>query len=614
MDPEPIPDRGPRREDPPGAGGARAPLPAPARLRRAARELGWIALFAALAVALTWPLAAQLGRPASLRGDTFNNLWNAWWMATAWRDGVSPWWTDLLHHPVGISLARHTLSPLNAGLVALASPALGLVRAFDALVIAHFAFAGWAAFLLARALGAGAPGALLAGIVYAFSPYHYAYLAQINVASLGFLPLALLFLWRLRAHGRARDVVGVAVSAALLAASAQYYLVYAALLGAALLVSGRGLAPAVPVGRAAVRMLPAALAAGLAVAGVVWPMVAVSLGSLLDPGSAGPGTQAGRANDLLGYPWLAPPERYLLSWPTFFGWAPLALLVAGRRGVRQEPFWWIVALVFAVLGLGATLRVGGVDTGLPLPYALFDAPVLSMLRKADRFSVVVLLAVAVLVAFAWRDVAHRLAPGRRRAAFALVAALVVVERAAVPLETFALPHWAYLDALADDTSVRAVVHLPTTPGRFADARYDWAQTVHGKPMPQGYTTSLALTPEHARRARRLLDAQQALGQGDAGPLVAILEADGIDRVILHKTAPRAREPLPGDGTLLWAPFVCVRAELVRSRQLGPVRDAPVEAQVLAVRRAALEAQLGPPEHEDADLVVFRRRPVPGRAP
>ncbi|HEX6882363.1 MAG TPA: hypothetical protein VF530_03220, partial [Planctomycetota bacterium] len=49
------------------------------------------------ACALSWPLVASLGSAAGVRGDYYNNLWNAWWLEHCVSEGVSPYWTDHLY-------------------------------------------------------------------------------------------------------------------------------------------------------------------------------------------------------------------------------------------------------------------------------------------------------------------------------------------------------------------------------------------------------------------------------------------------------------------------------------------------------------------------------------
>src|SRR5262245_54657421 len=72
-------------------------------------ELVILGFFLLAACLLAWPLPVTLGSASGLRGDYFNNLWNGWWLEHSLAEGRSPYWTDYLFFPEGISLRRHTL-------------------------------------------------------------------------------------------------------------------------------------------------------------------------------------------------------------------------------------------------------------------------------------------------------------------------------------------------------------------------------------------------------------------------------------------------------------------------------------------------------------------------
>src|SRR5688572_27920325 len=179
-----------------------------------ARLPGWrgecllLAGLVLLACALTWPLVATLDQASGQRGDYFNNLWNAWWVKHSLSEWDSPYWTDYLYFPEGISLRRHTLSPLNSLTLALFTTVMGQHQAFNVLLLLHLALSAWCFSLLARYVTGCTAGGILAGIVYSFCPFHYFYRCQVNVFSFEFLPLALLFFLRHQREGGARNLAG----------------------------------------------------------------------------------------------------------------------------------------------------------------------------------------------------------------------------------------------------------------------------------------------------------------------------------------------------------------------------------------------------------------------
>jgi len=175
-----------------------------------------LALYALLALALTWPLARQLG--TAIPGDSFDgwqNVWNLWWMREAWlTQHTSAYWTPLLHAPTGVDLRFQTMAPFN-GLVTLPIQlTFGLLPAYNAAVLLSFVLGGYGAYLLAlyalrgwqrqgdAASGRPSPftvqaSAFLAGVIFTFSPYHFAHtLGHLQLIALQWIPFYVLYLLR----------------------------------------------------------------------------------------------------------------------------------------------------------------------------------------------------------------------------------------------------------------------------------------------------------------------------------------------------------------------------------------------------------------------------------
>jgi hypothetical protein len=174
-----------------------------------------------LTLGMTYPLARHFF--TAIPGDGFDgwqNLWNLWWMRQALLvEHRSPYFTDLLYYPTGVSLLFHTLNPFN-GLISLPLQlAAGLYVAYNSVVVFSFAVGGLGAFLLARYTLRAAPApartwaSLLAGAIYTFSPYHNAHLlGHMQLIALEWIPFYALYLCRSldRAAAsplRARDLV-----------------------------------------------------------------------------------------------------------------------------------------------------------------------------------------------------------------------------------------------------------------------------------------------------------------------------------------------------------------------------------------------------------------------
>jgi hypothetical protein len=324
-----------------------APLARPLSLRaRLWREATVLGLYALCALVLTWPLCVTPGDASGLRPDYSLALWNAWWFGESLAQLASPFTTDVLFHPEGLSLARAPLSPLNA----LFGAGLRLVLEPDAvysvLILLHLTLSGWTFSLLARRETGSAAGAFVGGLVFAFAPFHLFYLCQLNVFTFEFVPLALLFALRAyRGEGRG-NVLGLSLSLGAVAATSAYFALLVFGLLALVLLAGNWVAPAIPRRAGAGRLLVALVPGTLVVALVFLPLILATVGRDLAAGE-----QLERANDLLGFRWYGPPEVVLVTWPVMFGsssswpswpwrWWPPTPGATSRPGARGAAGRW----------------------------------------------------------------------------------------------------------------------------------------------------------------------------------------------------------------------------------------------------------------------------------
>jgi hypothetical protein len=568
-----------------------------------ARGLAAFAFLGLATIALTWPIAVSLDVSFATHADYFSNVWNFWWVRKSLFElGSSPYWTDFLFFPNGISLAVHTLSLANSVPGALLSTVVSLTTAFNLLTLAHFWLGAWAFYLLAHHLTGDRWGSVLAGLVYSFCPFHYYYLPMINIVSMESLPLAALFFMKTYREGGTGNFLAAAACTALTAVSCWYYLPYVVLLAAALTACGRLWAPEVAFWTGTRRVIAAGLAGGILVLPLAWPLVSAALFA----GSEQPqiGRRLYHGHDLLGFFWLGPPERRILSWPSSVGYTALLLVLLGFREVRRQKTWLILLAATWVLSLGGSLRVGGVDIGFPLPYAaLAKIPVLSMLRNPDRMFLLVQLSVAALCAYAWKDLAARLASPRVRVAVgAALAASLMLEFNGAPLRSFSHPCSPYFAGLARNPQVESLIELPLSTGPFA-ARFNHCQTIHEKRIPDGYVTGLAMTRTLHTEQRAWLRSMTRLRQNGDNAFFRRLKTRGIDLVVLNKTISVERTQ-PDDHSVIWQPFGRVSDQLLPPRQTGAFVHRPAGDQPI---RSLLREALGDPVHEDDLIVVF---PVP----
>ena len=199
--------------------------------------------------------------------------------------------------------------------------------------------------------------------------------------------------------------------------------------------------------------------------------------------------------------------------------ALITMVVAWRRGWRASRWWTALAIAFGALALGPFVHVGGLNTYVPGPWALLRfVPVLGLTRMPSRFSVVLMLAVAVLFA-ASLEWLGRTYPHRRRLILVTVGILLLAELLPAPLtlHSAAVPRF-YERVAAAPGDVR-VLELPTgirdgtsSIGNFI-ARSQYFQTMHEKPLIGGYLSRVGGRSIADVRRIDMLDALIVLSEG-----------------------------------------------------------------------------------------------------
>src|SRR5688500_10378152 len=161
-----------------------------------------LAAYCLLAVAFTWPLAANLSTHLTgpIDGDTGVYVWNQWVFKHELIDEQSnPYFTgQILATTSPENLTLHNYTTLaNVLALPLLEP-LGVVATFNVVYLLMVVLSAYSMFLLARAVtGGAAPAAWLAGALFAWAPTMVARsMGHFSLASAPALPLFVLLLIR----------------------------------------------------------------------------------------------------------------------------------------------------------------------------------------------------------------------------------------------------------------------------------------------------------------------------------------------------------------------------------------------------------------------------------
>lgn len=196
-----------------------------------------IAGYGLLTCILTWPLPRHLQThlTGDVGGDLGTYVWNLWiFRHELLRHAHLPVSTShVFAYSGGADFTLHNYAPLASLIGAPLIGPLGVVGAFNALMLASIAFSGIGMFILARRLGLGEGAAWSAGAIFMAAPALIA--RETAHFSLVIAPALPLFLWALigTLHaGRTKDAVLVGFFVAAAYYSDAYYAIYCALMGA----------------------------------------------------------------------------------------------------------------------------------------------------------------------------------------------------------------------------------------------------------------------------------------------------------------------------------------------------------------------------------------------
>ncbi|MFV2074022.1 MAG: discoidin domain-containing protein [Thermoanaerobaculales bacterium] len=191
-------------------------------------DLAVLAVFGLLTIVMTFPVITEMGTAVKDPGDPLLNAWILSWDVEQLKNGnISGFFDANIFFPYERTLAySEHLFPQS--LVA-AAPLLltgNPVFAYNVVLLVAFLTSAFGMYVYARYLTGQVMAGVVAGIVYAFSPFMFAHLSHLQIVSAGGIPLVFLFLARFFAHERWRDLAFVGLFSVVQILANGYYAVY----------------------------------------------------------------------------------------------------------------------------------------------------------------------------------------------------------------------------------------------------------------------------------------------------------------------------------------------------------------------------------------------------
>ncbi len=529
-----------------------------------------LALLFALTLVMTNPLVLHLADAVEDKQDALLNVWIIAWVGHALTTDPLRLFDANILYPYHNTLAFSEVL-LPQGLLALpVNLASGnTILGYNLVLLFSFLLAAYAMYLLVFDLTRQRIAGIVAGIVFAFNPYNLGNLAQVQLLSFGWMPLALLALRRTirRPQWATRNAILFGLFFSLQTLASIYY-GFLEGIAVALYLAWSLVTNHVSQMRHYVALLARLSISAVVIAVLVVPVLLPYLQVQRELGfersieeseqfsaSLKLFTEVSGRNIVYG-PFLSPrPPIIAGGYPQdnlFPGLVPIILGIAGLVACKSRDRWFYLCLlvVALVLALGPRLFLApSVGTSITLPYHwLYDAiPLVHALRAPVRFDALVMLALAALagmgavaaggvqkVAGSRQIAEDALLPHTRATALgAGFCLLILMEYFALPAANVipvpvgsAIPPYVRWLAQQPQTTI---LELPMTGSDCScslDLTFQYLSTFHWQKTPDGYSGFNPKPRGGIAYEMQFLPSERS---------ISLLQALDIEYVIMHST-------------------------------------------------------------------------------
>ncbi len=492
-----------------------------------------ILVFLALTVVMTNPLLLHLANAVEDTQDALLNTWIIGWVGHALITNPVNLFNANIFYPYPNALAfSETMLP--QGLFALPFNLAfdNTILGYNLVLLASFFLAAYAMYLFIFDLTRSRGAAIVAGTVFAFNPYNLGNLAQVQLLSFGWLPLAMMYLRRMLHQSSiasrqppdfslfqsyfSQDLILFAIFFSLQALSSFYYAFFASF--AILLYIVWDFVVHRPRVSELIRILISFAIIAIIVVPFFLPYLQVQrdLGfqrtiAESEPFSASLKlyTEVSPQNVLYGNLLAPRPPIMNGGYPLdnlFPGILAVVLSVVGLAIARNRAKWfYFLLLAFSfLLSLGPRLFVAPTaGTEITLPYRwLYDVfPLLHALRAPVRFDALVMFALAVLAGFgvqklesAKQKAAEGFLPTANRILPTLLVPFIALEYLALPAANITpvstgnvVPQYVHWLARQPHGVILELPMITGEPGKLLDLTTQYLSTYHWQQTPDGYS-------------------------------------------------------------------------------------------------------------------------------
>lgn len=473
-------------------------------------------LFTVISIAATYPLIFNMNNISGIDDLVFVNAF--WWFKKAISSFKNPFFTDFIFLPKGTSLVFLSTTFSNFLLTLPISILFGVNSSVNAAYLLALTLSGYTVFLLAHDLTGNKPASMIAGIVFAFNPFHLNQgRGHLHVSTLQWIPLFLLFYKRAVDECSNRWAIWAGAVLGLIILTDQIQTISTSIVVALsipfILSNGSFKEECGDSAPAWKRLLHILLIMAFAAALVSGFYLFETIKEMIShPGvtKIGPMEHGGAntfSGDLLGYflplnhlifgKFLPVPKAESVL---FFGYFPIVLAVIGGviyRRNRIVLYTSFITLIFWILSLGTYLHIGGKwewdGLSYPLPFLyLTNLPLIGDIRTPSRFHMITILGISILAAFGMVHLIERWSHVKTRILLIAITGFILFEYLPPPQNVDATPTPAIYREMAKDKEPYTVLYFPLA--RWSVFRYGsgcpaipmYYQTIHEKKIFNAY--------------------------------------------------------------------------------------------------------------------------------
>ncbi len=370
-----------------------------------------------LSIIFTYPVAISGDKIPGDGFDGYQFLWFFWWFKKTLFELSSPYYTSYMFYPYGINLAFSTLTPFNSLLSIPLQLSFGLIRAYNILWITSFFISGYGTYLLVKYLTGNKKAAFVSGLIFMFSPYHFAHaLGHLNLTAIEWIPFYILYLFKITNENKTRNAIYAGFFLFLTALCEYYYLIFL-LFFTLIFIIYYLIFDTKKMFRNVIlkRLLLMTVVFGLLFSPFAYPLFEELIKSKSGYMYTDSRDFIYYSADLLAFfiPAQLHPifkeavspiyENFTGGWAeytVFAGYSVIFLSLVAFIKIRSKEikFWALSAIVFLILSLGPILHINGVSyDSIPLPYSIIKhIPIISIARVPSRWDVLMFMSTDLL--------------------------------------------------------------------------------------------------------------------------------------------------------------------------------------------------------------------------